>query len=114
MKKKTGILDGVRKQLTKSHNSAEILAFLAVAADDSMNIEHEENSAGPSEIVEVGFSLDQNNDQESESEDDLFGTAFERSLSHGTEIPWERCEFSERQCELSDSTSQKPLIIFYY
>ena len=85
MKKKTGILDGVRKQLTKGHNPSEILACLAFASDESLNVEQEENSSGPSEIVEVGFSLDQNNVQESESEDDLFGTAFERSLSHRME-----------------------------
>ena len=71
MKKKTETLDGVRKQLTKGHNPSEILACLAVASDESMNIEHEESSAGPSEIVEVGFSLDQDNVQESESEDEL-------------------------------------------
>ena len=82
MEKKMGILDWVQKQLMKTFNPSEIFACPAVASDDSLNIEHEENSTRPSDFVEVRFSLDQNNVQESESEDDLFGTAFERSLSH--------------------------------
>ena len=41
MKKKTGILNGVRKQLTKDQNPSEILACLAVASDESLNIERE-------------------------------------------------------------------------
>ena len=85
MKKRSGILDGVRKQLNKGYKPSEILACLASASDESLAIRDDENSDATSEIIEVEYSLNQNNITESESEDDLFGTAFERSLSHRME-----------------------------
>ena len=76
--KRSGILDGLHKQLKKRCKPSGILACLAFASDEWFEVGNGESSDDASEIVEVGFSLNQNNIIESESEDDLFGTGFER------------------------------------
>ena len=49
MKKISGILNGVRKQLTKSYKPSEILACLASTSDESLAIRDDENSDAMSE-----------------------------------------------------------------
>ena len=71
MKKKSDILDWVRKKLNKGHKPSEILDCLAFASDQSIKMECEENYAESSEAVEFGFSLNQNTIHRSYSEDDL-------------------------------------------
>ena len=53
MKQKSGILDGVRKQLNNGYKPSEILACLAFDSDESLQSEDEENCAESSDVVEV-------------------------------------------------------------
>ena len=85
MKNRLGILDGVRNQLTKGYKPSEILPRLASASDESRTIRGYGNSDSSSEIIEVGFSLNQINITESKSVYEISETAFERRLSHGME-----------------------------
>ncbi len=84
MNKKSGILNGVRNQLSKGYKAPEILACLAFASDESIKIEYGDSEKDASETVEVGYAIGKK-ESESDSEDDLFGTAFERSLQHRLE-----------------------------
>ena len=85
MKKRSVILYRVHKLLTKVYKLSEVLACLLSASDEPPTIRDDKNSYAASEPIEVGFSLNQSNDSEPESVDDLFGTAFERSLSRRME-----------------------------
>ena len=71
MQKKSGILDGIRKQLTKGYKSSEILASLAFASDESLKTENNETSSESTESIDLRFSQNQNDFAESESDNDF-------------------------------------------
>ena len=82
---RSGMLNGVWKQVNTGYKPSEILACLLSASYESIAIRDDENSDATSEVRGVPFSLNQSDITEFEFEDDLFGTAFERTLNHRME-----------------------------
>ena len=71
MKRKLDILDGVHRQLNKVYKPSETLACTATAYNEPLAIRDDENLNAISEIMEVGFFLNQSNITEYKSEDEL-------------------------------------------
>lgn len=86
MNKSSGVLDGVRKQLSNGRKSAEILACLAMAVESSFEEANfcdssNEEDESLKDTVPVKFSLL----AQSESDDELLGKSFAESLQHWME-----------------------------